>query len=342
MTKTHKSKIWSVIKDIAKKNFMLGILILLIALFGILDKSFFTFRNLVNVLNQNAYVIVVGVGVGMVMLCGGLDLSVGYQMSLTGVILGILMTKTNIPVWAVFLIGLAVGSFLSFINGYLYVKLKVFPFIITLATQYAYQGISYMITNSKNLTPLPASFKQIGQGSVFGIPNAIVIMIVIVVIGSFILNRTYFGRYLYGLGGNPEAIKLAGVNTDKTYLKIYALAGVFIGLGTIMLGARTGSYASTMGPGTEFTVLAGGFLGGIKMGGGGGGMSNIVIGVLIMAVLSNGMQLMQLGTYPQYLIKGLVLILAIGFDTYQSNMVIKRAKMVMDKQMTTGEQIQKG
>lgn len=320
-----RSAIWRRLK----KQLMWGILLLLIVIFAILDRNFLTWRNLINILNQNAYIIVVGVGVGMIMLSGGLDLSIGYQMSLNGVVMGTLMIHTNIPVVVVMLIGLVLGAFLSLVNGFLYVKLKVFPFIITLATMYMYQGLSYIITGSKNLTPMPNSFKILGQQSVGAIPIAIIIMVVVVLIGSFLLNKTYFGRYLYGLGGNQEAVRLAGVNTDKMYMIIYALTGVFVGLGTIMMGSRSGAYASTMGPGTEFTIIAGGMLGGIKMGGGGGSLSSVVVGVLIMALLSNGMQLMQLGTYPQYLVKGVVLIIAISMDTYRTLSAVRKAKHVL-------------
>ncbi len=316
-----------------KTHIMYLVLIILLVFFATQKPNFLSWRNLRNILDQSSYIIVVGVGVGLVMLAGGIDLSVGFQMSLNGVILGLLLTRTPIPWYVSIVICLVLGSLLSLVNGILYVKMKVFPFIITLATQYCYQGLSYMISGSKTIGSLPAAFKVIGQKSLCGLPISIIIMIVIVLIGSFILNRTYFGHfYIYGLGGNPEAVALSGVNTKRTYLLVYGLAGLFIGLGTVMLVSRTGSAASSMGPGTEFTIIAGGMLGGIKLGGGGGKISSIVIGVLILSVLSNGMQLMQLGNYPQYLAKGLVLISAIGFDAYQSSSVIRKAEIVFGKE----------
>jgi len=143
-----------------------------------------------------------------------------------------------------------------------------------------------------------------------------------------VLNKTYFGRYVYALGGNVEAATLAGVNVKKNYYIIYIISGIFVSLGTIVLISRTGSSASSMGPGTEFTIIAGGILGGISLTGGTGKMSHIVLGVTILTILSNGMQLMQLGIYPQYIAKGLVLIIAIGIDTYQKDALIRRAKRV--------------
>lgn len=313
-----------------KDHVMYIVLVVLLLFFAIQNRTFISFANLRNILNQNSYVLVVGVGVGLVMLAGGLDLSVGYQISLNGVIIGMLLTRTGLPWGFAVAAALVIGCILSLVNGILFVRMKVFPFIITLATQYVYQGLSFILSDSVTITGLPDGFKQIGQGSIGPVPISIIIMVVVVSLGAFILNRTYFGHfYVQGLGCNPEAVSLAGISTDRAYLIIYGLAGVFIGLGTVMLCARTGSISSSMGPGTEFTIIAGAMLGGVRLGGGGGKMSNIVVGILILAVLSNGMQLMQLGNYPQFLAKGLVLIVAIGVDAHQSMSVLRRAEHVV-------------
>jgi len=328
--KNEKKSVGGSIVNILRSRVMYIVLIILVLFFATQKDTFLSFKNLVNILNQSSYILVVGVGVCLLMLTGGMDLSVGYQMSLNGILVALMLTKLNMPWYICVLAGILIGIVLSLVNGILFVKMKIFPFIITLATQYAYQGISYMISGSRTI-PLPDSFKQLGQGELFGvIPISIVIMVICVLIGSFILNKTYFGHfYIYGLGGNPEAVALAGVNINKMYLLVYGLAGAFIGLGTMLLFARTGSASSSMGPGTEFTIIAGAMLGGIKLGGGGGKMSNCVVGILILNVLANGMQLMQLGSYPQYLAKGLVLIIAIGFDAFQTIATVKNAKKVV-------------
>ena len=312
-----------------KNNVMYLVLILMLVFFATQHKNFLTVGNLMNVLNQSSYQIIVGVGMVFVMLSGGMDLSVGYQMSVVSVLVGIMLTKTSTPIPVVVLLAIVAGIVLSLVNGVLVARLKVFPFIITLATSYIYQGLSYILSNASSYLNFPAGFRAIGQGSIGGvIPNGIVIMIVCVIVGAVILNRTYFGRYVYGLGGNPEAISLAGVNIQKMQLLIYGLAGAFVALGTIVLVSRAGSSSSTMGPGTEFTIIAGGMLGGLRLGGGGGKVSNIVLGVILLTVLSNGMQLMGLKAYPQYVAQGLVLICALALDVYQRNSVIKKAKNV--------------
>ena len=313
-----------------RNNMMYAILALLCIFFATQHKSFLSSKNLINILNQSSYQIIVGVGIGMLMISGGIDLSVGYQISLIGVVSGWLMQNTGIHWLLVILIAFALGIAMSLFNGVIVVKMRAMPFIITLATSYIFQGISYTITETKTYRGFPAAFKWIGQGTVGPVPVAILLMILCVAAGSLILNKTYFGRYIYGVGSNREAVQLSGVNTDRLRLIIYAVAGAFVALGTIALISRTGSSASSMGPGTEFTIIAGGVLGGIKMEGGGGRMSSIVVGVLILCVLTNGMQLMQLGVYPQYIVKGFVLVFAICFDSYESLATIRRAKLVKD------------
>ena len=327
MEKTKKLTGRSVLQYL-KSHVMYIVLVILIIFFATQSNVFLTGSNLRNIVNQSSYQIIVGVGLVFVMISGAMDLSVGYQMSLAGVVMGKMLTGGGSPVGVVIIVGILLGLAMSLLNGALFIQLKVFPFILTLATQYIYNGLSYIISESATSINFPDSFKFIGQGYIGPIPVAILIMVVAVIFASFMLNKTYFGRYVYAVGGNPEAATLAGINVSKVRYIIYAIAGFFIGLGTIVLISRAGSSASSMGPGTEFTIISGGILGGIALQGGSGKISCIVLGVLILTVLSNGMQLMQLGVYPQYVAKGIVLIIAIALDTMQKNAVIKKAKMV--------------
>ncbi|MGI5971518.1 MAG: ABC transporter permease [Oscillospiraceae bacterium] len=311
-----------------KSHVMYVVLVVLVIFFATQSDVFLTASNLRNVVNQASYQIIVGVGLVFVMLSGAMDLSVGYQMSLAGVVMGKMLTSGNYTVFSVIVVGIILGLIMNLINGTLFITLKVFPFVLTLATQYIFNGLSYIISQSATSINFPDSFKYIGQGYIGPIPVAIIIMILSVLFASFMLNKTYFGRYVYALGGNVEAAVLAGVNVKKNRYIIYAISGFFVALGTIVLISRAGSAASSMGPGTEFTIISGGILGGISLTGGTGKISHIVLGVLILTILSNGMQLMQLGVYPQYVAKGLVLIIAIAIDTYQKNAIIRRAKKV--------------
>lgn len=310
-----------------KSHVMYLVLIVLVLFFTIQNPTFISFGNLRNIVNQSAYQIIVGVGLVFVMIAGAMDLSVGYQMSFAGVIMGKLLTDGwSIPL--VLLVGIVSCVLMNLLNCFLCIKFNVFPFILTLATQYLFMGLSYIWSGSKTFLNFPESFKSFGQGYLGPIPIAVIIMVVAVLFASFVLNKTYFGREVYAVGGNVEAATLAGINVRKIKYIIYIIAGFFVGLGTIVLISRSGSAASSVGPGTEFTIIAGGILGGISLKGGSGKISCIVLGVLILTVLSNGMQLMQLGIYPQYVAKGIVLIIAIGFDSYQKFRFIKRSKLV--------------
>jgi ribose/xylose/arabinose/galactoside ABC-type transport system permease subunit len=207
------------------------------------------------------------------------------------------------------------------------VTLKVHPLIVTLGTMTVYQGASYIISNSKQIMNLPAAFKFIGQGYVFGfVPVSVILMIAVVAAASFLLNMTYFGRYVYALGSNEGAAHLAGVDVKKMKMLVFTLCGLLVAAASMVLFARTGSAASSTGPGTEFTCMTAAVLGGISFKGGEGKMWGVVTGVLILGILSNGMQLVGMNQYAQYVVKGLTLLAAVGFDTYQKASAMKARK----------------
>lgn len=307
------------IKLLIKKYAILLVLIGLIITFSIISPVFFSFDNLINILVQQSYVIIAAIGLSFVMISGGMDLSVGYQLSLVSVITSICMVWYSIPIPIAIIIGIATGIILGLFNGVATVFLKVHSLIITLGTMTIFQGISYIISKSNPIFGLKPEFKFIGQGYLFNIPFCIIIMIICAAVASFILNKTYFGRYVYALGGNEEAARLAGVNIDKMKLFIFSICGFFVSIAAIVLVARAGSATSATGVGTEFTCMTAAVLGGISFKGGSGKIWGVMTGVLILGILSNGMQIIGLGTYPQYIAKGLVLLLAVGFDTYQKS-----------------------
>ncbi len=295
------------------------VLVGLIVLFSFLSPYFFTVQNLTNILVQNSYVIIAAVGLSFVMISGGIDLSVGYQMSVVGVVTAVCMMWLNIPVAPSIAIGIACGVLLGFINGMASITLKVHSLIVTLGTMTIFQGISYIISNQSAIINLPPEFKFIGQGYLFGwLPMSVLLMLVCVGFAAFILNITTFGRTIYAIGGNEEASWLTGISVNKVKVITYSMCSFFVAIAAIVLFARSGSAASSTGPGTEFTAITAAVLGGISFKGGEGRMLGLVTGVLILGVLSNGMQLIGLNTYAQYIVKGLVLLAAVGFDTWQN------------------------
>lgn len=293
------------------------VLFVLLLLFYCFAPKFMTIENIKNILVQNAYIIVSSIGMAFVIIGGGIDLSVGYQISLIGVITTISIQWFHLPVWCSVLIGLMIGTLLGAINGFLSVKLQVHPMVITLATMAIYQGISYIITNSNSIYGLPDSFKFIGQGKILGIPVSIIITVIVLIGATFFLSKTYPGRYIYALGGNGEAARLSGVNTSAMRVISFAICGFFVAVASILLVSRSGSMNSSVGAGTEFTCITAAVLGGVSMAGGEGKVWKVCVGAIILGVLSNGMQFVGLGVYPQYVAKGIILMAAISFDTYQ-------------------------
>ncbi len=301
-----------------KKYAILLVLVGLVILFSCLTPFFFTVQNLTNVFVQQSYVIIAAVGLSFVMISGGMDLSLGWQMSLVGVTTAVLMKNMGLPVWlSLVLCGLC-GVALGLFNGVMTVSLKVHPLIVTLGTMTIFQGLSYTVANQSVILNLPQSYKFFGQGYLFGwMPVSVILMAAVVAAASFILNKTYFGRHIYAVGSNEDAAHLAGIKVKKIKLLVFSLCGFFVSIATTILFARTGSAAPATGPGVEFNCMTAAVLGGISFKGGDGKMWGLVTGVLILGILGNGMQLVGLNTYVQYIVKGAVLLAAVGFDTYQ-------------------------
>jgi ribose/xylose/arabinose/galactoside ABC-type transport system permease subunit len=320
-----------------KDYLMLVVLIALILLFSILgpvmaNRNFFNFPNLLTMLNQNAYLVILGVGITFIMLGGGMDLSTGYLVSTVGMAMALIETSSNVVV--AIISGIVLAVLLSGFNGVMYSWLKVFPFIITLGTQYILNGATYLLTGGISKTIYVSSvLKNIGGYNIRigsgALKTGVIVMIVAVIIGSFILNKTYLGRNIYALGSNPDAVALSGVSVAKMRVIVFVLAGVFFGIGQIVnVGTTGGAVNQGLGIGAEFTVMAGAMLGGVKMGGGGGKMSNMVVGVLIIGVLDYGMSFLNINQYWKYVVLGIALLAAVTLDTLQTNAAINRAKKV--------------
>jgi len=324
--------------EFIRNQLMLIVLIVVIIVFAFIANNFFTAGNLLNVLMQSTYAIIIGMGVSMIMISGAIDLSIGYQVSFMAVVYAVLTQDLGQSSFLGIVVIILLGMLLGFLNGFLMVKFNVNALIITLGTSYAYQGLSFILSKSRTFINLPASVTFLGKAYIGGvIPLAIVIMVIAVIVMAFIMNRTYFGRYIYGVGGNEEAIKLAGVNVHKMRLLIYTLSGVFVALGGLVLIGRTGSIYAGMGSGLEFTCMTAGILGGISFRGGEGKVTGMVLGILLLQVLSNGMQLMLLGTYPQYVVKGIVLVAAVAFDSMQKKAKLKAEKLTPSQRLAQAE-----
>jgi ribose transport system permease protein len=302
-----------------KKYTVMFILFVLMVLFSFASPYFFTWRNLTNIITQNTYFIIVAIGLSFVMIGGGIDLSVGYQMSLVGVVTAMLMMVFHLPVWLAVLIGILLGTTLGLINGLIVTSIKIFPLIATLATATVFQGISYMISKANTFRGYPEEFLFLTKAKVIGIPFDVFLALVIAIFASIIYTETVFGFRLLALGGNEEASRLSGINTRRMKIAIYTICGFFTAIATMVMISKANTTNSSFGPGTEFIALTAAIVGGISFMGGEGSIQSLIAGVLLLAVLGNGMQLAGWGTYAQFIVRGIILLGAVAFDQFQRN-----------------------
>jgi ribose transport system permease protein len=307
-----------------KKYTIMFILIGLMAVFSLTSPYFLTIRNLTNIITQNTYFIIAAVGLSFVMIGGGIDLSVGWQMSLVGVVTAILMVEFQVPVWLAVTIGLLLGTCLGLFNGVIVTNVHVFPLIVTIATSTVFQGISYIISQSQTFRNYPVDFLFISKGKIFGVPFDVILTLLVVLFASFVYAKTKYGWNVMALGGNEEASRLAGIKTRMMKTSVYALCGFFVAVATMVMIGKANTTSSAFGPGIEFTILTAAIIGGISFMGGEGNMAALVVGVFVLAVLGNGMQLAGWSTYAQYIVRGIILLGAVAFDEYQKNRKSKR------------------
>lgn len=305
--------------EIIRNNIAWVLLIIIALIFSIFANNFFTIRNLLNILNQYAYIIIAALGVSIVMMSGNMDLSVGYAMSINGVLCALLLTKFHVPVPIIIVACILIGMFLTVINVILSQLLKIAYIFVSFGTMVVYQGLSYVLSNSKSISGFTESYKYIGQGTLFGtnVTVALVITAVLLAIFSFIMNKTYFGRYVFAIGGNKDAARLAGIDVKKIEIIIGLFCGAMCGLASMIQTTRIGAATASTSVGIEFTIIVGLLLGGVSIRGGEGKINGCVAGILIIAILGNGMQLAGLNVYYQYVVKGIIMLATIGMDTYQ-------------------------
>lgn len=284
-----------------------------IIFFSFASQYFLSATNFVNVLRQVSIVGIMAVGMTFVILTGGVDLSVGGVTACVGVICAKLMVNGCPPVVAI-LISLVFAALVGCVNAFFSHEFKLNPMIVTLATLQILKGISYIVTGAIPVYGFTDKFKVIGQGHIAGIPIPIIIMITLYVIAYIILNYTKFGQSIYGIGGNEEAVRLTGINIRKSKYGAYILCSVIVGIAGIILLSRTNTAQPSAGFGYEMDVIAGAVLGGISMSGGEGKITGVFAGVLVMAILSNGMLMMDVSEYWQWVTKGIVMLAAITYD----------------------------
>ena len=312
------------IRNIFSKYGIYIVLVAMIIFFSFASSAFFTSDNIFNILRQVAVVGIAAVGMTFVMLTGGIDLSVGSIIGVSGIVTAQLMVLGVHPVIAI-IVALISGIIMGLINAFIINELKVPPLIVTLGMMTSLRGIAYLVTKGLPIFGFSESFTLIGQGYLWIIPVPVIIMALAFIAGYMVLNKFTIGRYIYGVGGNEEASRLSGVNVKKIKYFVYAVSGFLCGLAGVVLLARTNSGQPKAGSSYEMDIITAVVLGGVSISGGEGKITRVIAGVMIMGILSNGMIITNVGDYVQRVVQGLVLIAAVAFDCYNKSRNAKRS-----------------
>ncbi|OUP18663.1 ribose ABC transporter permease [Lachnoclostridium sp. An196] len=289
--------------------------LILCVVFTVLNPQFLTWRNFLTIFQQMVLNGLLAVGIMFTILTGGIDLSIGCTFAIVGIAVATCTVGGMNPVMAL-VIGLIVGAVLGLFNGFLVTNLKLQPFIATLGTMSLYRGIAYVVTGGVPVTNVPDSFRNIFNGQIgnSGIRYYVIVMLVVFIVAHVILSKTRTGDYLYAVGGNEEAAKLSGVNTRKTKYIAYIASGVCTAVAGLVMLASLGSAEATAGIGYETNAIAAAAIGGTSMAGGRGTALGTFVGALLLAVLKVGMVVINVDSFWQYVVTGLIIIVASYFE----------------------------
>lgn len=291
-------------------------LVALIVFFSFASGTFLTTRNITNVLGQASLAMVAGIGIGVVVLAGEIDVSIGSLAGAVGIPLVVIMNQTGsmeLGIAAALLLALIVGA----VNGYLAAYLGINSLIVTLGSMFVIRGGIYLYTGQKAIPDdlMLESFYQMGNGRLFGtVPYPAVVAAVLLVAFIYLMRHRPFGRQIYAVGGDPEVARLAGYNVKRIKFIAFVICSLLAGIAGILLSSRLGSAVHVAGLGFEFQVVAAVVLGGVSLAGGVGSLFGVALGVLILGFVSNGLGMLNIATEWQLVITGFIIIAAVGFD----------------------------
>ncbi len=292
-----------------------SLLALVVLLSILVPESFLTLDNFLNVFRRSSVYGIMAVGMTLIIISGGIDLSVGSLMALAGMIgsLGMMsFGDTGSGALLGMVVGMSIGMAGGFLNGVLVTRIRIQPFIVTLGTMSLFRGIA-LVMNDGQPYNVPG-FKYLGEGAVFGIPISILIFILVAVLMFFILRYTVFGRHVYAIGSNKNAAFFAGISVDRHLLGVYTLSGLFVGLASMIAVSRTVSAQPTAGNGAELDVIAAVVIGGASLSGGRGTVLGTLVGMLLISFLRNGCTLLGISTNAQLIVIGAIIIAAVAVD----------------------------
>ena len=299
--------------SIKKYGLMIGFLFISV-LICIITPSFLTTTNLLNIVRQSSIVGVMAIGSAFVIISGGFDISVGSLLALAAAMS--LKLQASLPWWAAILAVLAAGALAGLLNGLLTAKVHIVAIITTLGTMTILRGLTYLYTGGYPITGSSPEFQFIGSGYVGPIPFPIIVFLVMVAFWQFVLKRTTLGRYACAVGGNKEATRLSGVPVDFYHIMAFVIGGLMAALSGIIYAARLNAATPLAGQGYELDAIASCVIGGTSVSGGEGSIIGILVGVLLLNVVNNMFNLLGVQVYIQYVVKGVIILTVVGFDSY--------------------------
>lgn len=293
----------------SQEVYLLIIIIFVCVIVSIVSPNFFTGINLLNIFRQAVVTGIIALASAIILISGGIDLSVGLMMSFSAVVTVKLITIGLNPILSV-CVGFLVATICGLFNGFLVSVTKCQPFIITLGMLSIYQGGALLVTRGV-IVNVPATVNLPGSGSVGFFPITIIILLAVFLVAYFILNRTRFGRRLYAMGGNEEAAYCSGINVNLYKVFIYGIAGLLVGLASLMLIVRLGSSNALMGSGYELRGIAAAVIGGVNLSGGKGSIAGVFLGVFLLVIISNALNLLGVNPYFQTMVLGAIIVFAV-------------------------------
>ena len=293
-------------------------MVLFLYLWPATHATFLTRTNIFNVLRQSSTNLMLACGMTMVIILGGIDLSVGSIIAMSGVLGAASVVWYGMPEGVGIAVALFSGLLFGLFNGMVIAMTKIPPFIVTLASMNVAKGIAYVFSGGKPIRCMTDAWKFLGAGYVGPVPTPVISMTAVFIVAVLILNRTRMGRHIYAVGGNDTAAKFSGISTAKTKFFVYSFSGLMAGLAGITIASRLYSGTCTSGDGAEMDAIAAVVVGGTSMAGGSGRLGGTLIGVLIIGILNNGLNLMGVNSDWQYIIKGAVILLAVYVDFLRS------------------------
>ena len=305
-------------------------LVMLCIFFSIFAPRFASLANISNIFTQISINTVIAVGMTFVILLGGIDLSVGSVLALCTVVAGMMITNPAfappVAILLAVLASVAVGMTTGLFNGFVTERWRIHSFIVTLGMLNIARGLALQISNSRTIFSFPAEFNAVGTQTILGIPVIFIMALVLVFVGRFVLNRTVYGRMIYAIGNNEEAVRLSGHNPSLYKMAAFTLCGVMVGIASIMYMLRLNIASPILGVGFELNAIAAVVIGGTSMSGGKGSMIGTLLGACIIGVLNNGLLLLGMGDFARQIVTGFIIIIAVIIDTYRVKFSVQMAE----------------